>query len=69
MLKPRGTPTFHMFRRKKRIYGTVQKPTGACDVTLDFDFDYRIAWSTAGSLHYFVLTVPSERSEYSGIEG
>lgn len=49
---------YRMFRKEKRIRGTVQKPTGKKDTTYCFDSEYPIEWcDIKGDEKYFIVRV------------
>lgn len=49
---------YRLFRKEKRLKGTIQKPTGKKDITYHLNHEYKIEWNdVSGSEKYFIATV------------
>lgn len=53
---------YRLFRKEKRLKGTIQKPTGKKDITYHLNHEYKIEWNdVSGSEKYFIATVPGDK--------
>ncbi|MBO1513561.1 hypothetical protein [Metabacillus bambusae] len=49
---------YRLFRKEKRLKGTIQKPTGKKDITYHLNHEYKIEWNNiSGAEKYFIAKV------------